>query len=128
MSFLDLFRRKNYASPYYGKGNRALFTAPNRLPAPCDLPAPPQQSQPKKSDAVHTKSEYDGPKWEERRFALVEKLVLQGRLSVILGKTQATDEQIAAKSRHVADAVIKELQTHPYKSHEADRRGEKADE
>lgn len=122
MNFKNPFKRKNkYASPYYG-GQGALFTAPATPLRQEDRQEPVKVDPPKR---VAIQSE---PDWEKRRFELVEKLVLQGRLSVILGKTQATDEQIAAKSRHVADAVIKELQTHQYKSHEADRGRKKADE
>ena len=122
MKLKNPFKRKNkYASPYYG-GQGALFTAPATPLRQEDRQEPVKVETPKR---VVAQSE---PDWEKRRFELVEKLVLQGRLSVILGKTQATDEQIAAKSRHMADAAIKELQTHPFKSHEADRGRKKADE
>ena len=118
MKFKNPFKRKNkYASPYYG-GQGALFTAPATPLRQEDRQEPVKVEPPKR---VVAQSE---PDWEKRRFELVEKLVLQGRLSVILGK-QATDEQIAAKSRHVADAAIKELQTHPFKSH--DEEADKAD-
>ena len=123
MKFIDLFKRKKYASPYYG-GQGALFNS-SAMPLRKldDNPEPKAPNEVPKRVATQS-----GPDWERRRFELVEKLILQGRLSVILGKTQATDEQIAAKSRHVADAAIKELQLHPYKSHEADKRRDSDDE
>lgn len=98
-----------------------MFTAPATPLRQEDRQEPVKVEPPKR---VVAQSE---PDWEKRRFELVEKLVLQGRLSVILGKTQATDEQIAAKSRHMADAAIKELQTHPYKSDDDEGRTENAE-
>jgi hypothetical protein len=66
------------------------------------------------------------PDWEQRRFELAWKIALQERRSVVLGKLKATDKQIASKSRCLSDAIIKELQTHPYKSDD-DEAGEKTD-
>lgn len=66
------------------------------------------------------------PDWEQRRFELACKISLQERRSVVLGKLKATDRQIASKARCLSDAIIKELQTHPYKSDD-DEAGEKTD-
>ena len=119
MSLLDFFKRKNYASPYYGKGNRALFTSPPMIPQqqeeqPKTLPSPAMTLQRIKPAE---------PDWELRRFELVKMLIAQERRSVVLGKLRANEKQIAAKARSIADAAIKELQTHPFKSHdeEADK-------
>ena len=78
------FKRKNFASPYYGKGNRALFTSPPMIPQQ-------QEELPKSTSAPVQviKREPAEPDWELRRFA------------------------------------IKELQTHPFKSH--DEEADKAD-
>ena len=123
MKFKNPFKRKNYASPYYGKGNRALFTSPPMIPqqstaAPIEKPKP----------VAPAPKEPTEPDWEQRRFELVSRLMCQERRSVILGKLQATPKQIANYARVQADAVVKELQTHPYQSHDADRGTEKADE
>ena len=59
--------------------------------------------------------------WELRRFELVKMLIAQERRSVVLGKLRANDKQIVAKARSIADAAIKELQTHPFKSYEEQR-------
>lgn len=113
------FKRKNFASPYYGKGNRALFTSPPMIPQqqeelPKTLPSPAMTLQRIKPAE---------PDWELRRFELVKMLIAQERRSVVLGKLRANEKQIAAKARSIADAAIKELQTHPFKSHdeEADK-------
>ena len=115
------FKRKNYASPYYGgKGNRALFSAPPMIPQ--------QQDEAKTSAAAPSHSITTGvpaePDWELRRFELVKMLVAQERRSVVLGKLRANDKQIVSKARSLADAAIKELQTHPYKSYEETRENE----
>ena len=121
MKFKNPFKRKNYASPYYGKGNRALFTSPPMIPqqetaAPIERPKP----------VAPAPKEPTEPDWEQRRFELVSMLMCQERRSVILGKLQATPKQIANYARVQADAVVKELQTHPYKSDD-DEAGEKTD-
>lgn len=120
MEFKNPFKRKNYASPYYGKGNRALFTSPPMIPqqetaAPIERPKP----------VAPAPKEPTEPDWEQRRFELVSRLMCQERRSVILGKLQATPKQIANYARVQADAVVKELQTHPFKSH--DEEADKAD-
>ena len=120
MKFKNPFKRKNYASPYYGKGNRALFTSPPMIPqqetaAPIEKPKP----------VAPAPKEPAEPDWEQRRFELVSRLMCQERRSVILGKLQATPKQIANYARVQADAVVKELQTHPFKSH--DEEADKAD-
>lgn len=120
LKFKNPFKRKNYASPYYGKGNRALFTSPPMIPqqetaAPIEKPKP----------VAPAPKEPTEPDWEQRRFELVSRLMCQERRSVILGKLQATPNQIANYARVQADAVVKELQTHPFKSH--DEEADKAD-
>lgn len=114
------FKRKNFASPYYGKGNRALFTSPPMIPQQ-------QEELPKSTQAPVQviKRESAEPDWELRRFELVKMLIAQERRSVVLGKLRANEKQIAAKARSIADAAIKELQTHPFKSH--DEEADKAD-
>lgn len=111
MKFKNPFKRKNYASPYYGKGNRALFTSPPMIPqqetaAPIERPKP----------VAPAPKEPTEPDWEQRRFELVSRLMCQERRSVILGKLQATPKQIANYARVQADAVVKELMNHPMKS------------
>ena len=112
------FKRKNFASPYYGKGNKALFTSPPMIPQQ-------QEELPKSTSAPVQviKREPAEPDWELRRFELVKMLIAQERRSVVLGKLRANEKQIAAKARSIADAAIRELQTHPFKSHdeEADK-------
>ena len=110
------FKRKNFASPYYGKGNRALFTSPPMIPQQ-------QEELPKSTQAPVqvVKRESAEPDWELRRFELVKMLIAQERRSVVLGKLRANDKQIVAKARSIADAAIKELQTHPFKSYEEQR-------
>ena len=110
------FKRKNFASPYYGKGNRALFTSPPMIPQQ-ELP----QTTPSPVQVIKRLPEE--PDWEQRRFELVKMLVAQERRSVVLGKLRANDKQIVAKARSLADAAIEELQTHPFKSHEEVDRG-----
>ena len=112
--------KKNYSSSYYGRGgNKPLFTAPTSVPA--QEPAVPKDRP--KPVVAHTPIQTD---WEQRRFELMKMLVAQDRRSVVLGKLRATDKQIAAKARSLADAAIMELQTHPYKS-SSDEEGEKSD-
>lgn len=111
MKFKNPFKRKNYASPYYGKGNRALFTSPPMIPqqetaAPIERPKP----------VAPAPKEPTEPDWEQRRFELVSRLMCQERRSVILGKLQATPKQIANYARVQADAVVKELMNHPMKT------------
>lgn len=117
------FTKKNYASPYYGKGNRALFTSPPMIPQQ-------QEELPKSTQAPVpvVKREPAEPDWELRRFELVKMLIAQERRSVVLGKLRANEKQIAAKARSIADAAIKELQTHPFKSYEEVDRGAEADD
>lgn len=122
MNLLDLFRRKKYASPYYG-GKGALYNASampirqeqegNELPAKVSAP-------------VRVIAKPTDPDWEARRFELFKMLVGQERRSVVLGKLRANDKQIVAKARKLTDAAIKELQTYPFKS-EDDEGGEKTD-
>lgn len=126
MSLLDFFRRKNYASPYYG-GTGALFQG-SAVP----LRPEPETEKPKEPATIETPAPVRftptsaAPDWEQRRFELAWKIALQERRSVVLGKLKATDKQIASKSRCLSDAIIKELQTHPYKSDD-DEAGEKTD-
>ena len=113
-------KRKKYASPYYG-GKRPLVNAPS---------LPQKSEEPKRVlDISQVRVPYPRPNeldWEQRRFELVKMLVGQDRRSVVLGKLKATDKQIAAKARALADATIKELQTHPFNSNDDEGR-EKAD-
>lgn len=120
----ELFGRKSYASPYYGNGNRPLFTSPMQVQQT-------QQELPKTTPApvrVVEKKEPDAHDWEQRRFELVKMLIAQERRSVVLGKLMANEKQIAAKARSIADAAIKELQTHPFKSYEEVDRGAETDD
>ena len=117
------FKRKNFASPYYGKGNRALFTSPPMIPQQ-------QEELPKSTQAPVqvVKSESAEPDCEQRRFEMMKMLVAQERRSVVLGKLRANDKQIVAKARSITDAAIRELQTHPFKSYEEVDRGAEADD
>ena len=101
------FRRKNYASPYYGNSNKALS------PMPVQLNESHQEDEQAKPHPV--KQDSGEPDWEQRRFELVKMLVAQDRRSVVLGKLNATNKQIAANARHLADVAVKELRTHPLK-------------
>lgn len=126
MSLLDFFKRKNYASPYYG-GKGALFQG-SSVP----LRAEPEAEKPKELEPIITPAPVRftptsaAPDWEQRRFELAWKIALQERRSVVLGKLKATDRQIASKARCLSDAIVKELQTNPYKSDD-DEAGEKTD-
>lgn len=126
MKFKNPFKRKNYASPYYG-GTGALFQG-SAVP----LRPEPETEKPKEPATIETPAPVRftptsaAPDWEQRRFELAWKIALQERRSVVLGKLKATDKQIASKSRCLSDAIIKELQTHPYKSDD-DEAGEKTD-
>lgn len=65
---------------------------------------PEDTAQPTRSNAID---------WEQRRFELTKMLVAQDRRSVVLGKLKATNKQIAANARILADTAIQELQQHP---------------
>lgn len=125
MKFKNPFKR-NYASPYYG-GTGALFQG-SAVP----LRPEPETEKPKEPATIETPAPVRftptsaAPDWEQRRFELACKISLQERRSVVLGKLKATDRQIASKARCLSDAIIKELQTHPYKSDD-DEAGEKTD-
>lgn len=106
MSLKDIFKRKNYGSSYYGKGNRPLFNSPSSIPM-----MPPEEK--KTAPVQFTPIKPTEPDWEQRRFELMKTLVAQDRRSVVLGKLRASHKQIAATARALADAAIKELQTHP---------------
>jgi hypothetical protein len=126
MKIKNIFRKKNkYASPYYGS-NGALF---NSSAVPLRLEQQPEQEVKQKIKASQLPPPPDPrptePDWEQRRFELMKMLVAQDRRSVVLGKLRATDKQIAAKARCLADAAIYELQTHPFKGY--DEEGEKSD-
>ena len=113
----NLFRRKKYASPYYG-GTGAL-NMPSAVPLRQDEDTTAAIERPQRVAAVANE-----PDWEQRRFELTKMLVAQDRRSVVLGKLDATDKQIAAKARSLADAAIKELQTHPMRSHDGRRQAD----
>lgn len=53
--------------------------------------------------------------WERRRFELMKMLIAQERRSVVLGKLQANNRQIAETARRLTDASIAELINHPYR-------------
>ena len=109
------FKRKNYASPYYGKGNRALFSSPPVTPQlPQTTAAPIEKPKPVAPAPIH-------PDWEQRRFELVKMLVGQDRRSVVLGKLRASNKTIATNARKLADAAIRELMNNPYDSHDGER-------
>jgi hypothetical protein len=120
----NLFRRKNYASSYYGKGNKPLFTSP--MP-PMQVQQPEPQELPKSVPApvqvqeVEKKEPAD-PDWEQRRFELMKMLLAQERRSVVLGKLQASNKQIANTARVLADAGIRELMNHPMEESHDTRR------
>ena len=124
MKLKNPFRKKNkYASPYYG-GNGALFHGTNVPLRPIEEPKEEKNVTAPVPVAPDPKEPTE-PDWEQRRFELVSRLMCQERRSVILGKLQATPKQIANYARVQADAVVKELQTHPFKSH--DEEADKAD-
>ena len=110
------FKRKQYANPYYGKGNRALITN-----VPDFNREAPEEETATLAPVHFTPTKPADPDWEQRRFELVKMLIGQDRRSVVLGKLKATDKQIAAKSRSLADAAIRELQTHPMISDDTGR-------
>lgn len=110
----NLFKRGGkYASPYYG-GTDPLFNSsavplrqeeqPEQHQLPTSTPAPVQQVEKKVSAE---------PDWEQRRFELLKMLIAQERRSVVLGKLQASNKQIAHIARVLADAGIRELMNHP---------------
>ena len=119
MKFKNPFKR-NYASPYYG-GNGALFQG-SAVP----LRKEPKTEMPKELEPITTPVPVrftptsTAPDWEQRRFELFKMLIAQERRSVVLGKLQANDKQIAAKARSITDYAIMELQRHPFKSHDDD--------
>ena len=118
-------RKKKYASPYYG-GQGALFNS-------SAMPLRKDEEQPKKEEVHPAKVEYTptkqaAPDWEQRRFELVKMLIGQDRRSVVLGKLRASHKQIAATARSLADAAIKELQTHQLVNYETDGAAEETDE
>lgn len=127
MKLRDFFRRKNYASPYYG-GTGALFQG-SAVP----LRPEPETEMPKEPATIETPAPVRftptsaAPDWEQRRFELAWKIALQERRSVVLGKLKATDRQIASKARCLSDAIIKELQTHQFKSDDDEGRTENAE-
>lgn len=105
-------RKRDYASPYYG-GKGPLVNAPS-------FPQEREETKPV-LDISHVRVPCPRPNeadWEQRRFELVKMLIKEGRRSVVLGKSNDSDKQIAAKARKLADAAIRELQTNPYKNHE----------
>ena len=108
MNWKKLFK-KNQDSPY---GKEPLFGS-SALPLRRE-----EEEQMATSAPVHftpTKKE-TGPDWELRRFELMKMIVAQERRSVVLGKLRASDKQIAARARSIADAAIRELITHPFKN------------
>lgn len=105
-----LSRRGKYTSPYY-TGVEALGSAPaaplrqDPDPVPVNGHVAPHEPIPcPKPNAVD---------WEQRRFELLKMLLAQERRSVVLGKLQASNKQIANTARVLADAGIRELMKHP---------------
>ena len=128
MNLRDLFKRKKkYASPYYG-GQGALFNSsamPLRKDEDREQKAPIET--PKRVAEIPVQTHLH-PDWEQRRFELVKMLIGQDRRSVVLGKLRASHKQIAATARSLADAAIKELQTHQLVNYETDGAAEETDE
>ena len=58
---------------------------------------------------VKTPQMLEEEKWEQRRWELTRCLVAQDRRSVVLGKLNASEKQIARKARLLTDATIDEL-------------------
>jgi hypothetical protein len=122
MNIRNIFKRKKKASsPYYGRGNHPLLAAP----------AKPLRDENEEVNRPRAASMPLIPApliidWEQRRYEVARILVAQDRRSVVLGKLRASHRQIAANARALADAMIKELQTHPMQDH--DEEGEKADD
>ena len=112
MNWKKLFK-KNQDSPY---GKEPLFGS-SALPLRREVD---EQKTTSSRFITPTKKE-TGPDWELRRFELVKMLVAQERRSVVLGKLRASNKQIAANARAMADAAIKELQTHPYETKDESR-------
>lgn len=114
----SIFGRKNYASPYYGKGNKALFTMP-MSPIPMQQQEREREPVPKKTaepvQFTPTKAETAEPDWEQRRYELFSRILCQERRSVILGKLEGTPKQLAHNARVLTDAAIKELVNNPIK-------------
>jgi len=113
MNFKNFFKRRKNWSPYYG-GNRPLGTVPS-MPLRKDEDKPERVVQ--QRTIRNTIPEVD---WEQRRFELMKMLIGQDRRSVVLGKLNASNRQIATQARALADAAIRELQSHPYKSNDDD--------
>lgn len=108
---MKLFKKKNkLASPYYG-GTAPLIKAPA-------LPPPQKRDDEDREKRLATRYRITEADWERRHYELVVKIILQERKSVVLGKLKADDAQIVARARKLADAAIRELQTHPYKTNE----------
>lgn len=109
-------RRSKYASPYYG-GTGPLFNS-SAVPLRCEQksePAPVQVQEVEKKEPAD-------PDWEQRRFELMKMLLAQERRSVVLGKLQASNKQIANTARVLADAGIRELMNHPMEESHDTRR------
>lgn len=124
MNLKKLFKRKKYASPYYG-GSSPLVSS-SAIPLRQDNE---EADRKPVLDISQVRIPYPRPNevdWELRRFELMKMFVAQERRSVVLGKLRANDKQIAAKARALTDAAIKELQSHPFKS--GDEQGGKADD
>lgn len=107
MNWKKLFK-KNQGSPY---GKEPLFGS-SALP----LRREEEQMTTSAPVRVYPIKKETGPDWELRRFELVKMLIAQDRRSVVLGKLRVSNKQIAANARAMADAAIKELQTHPFQN------------
>lgn len=112
MNWKKLFK-KNQGSPY---GKEPLFGS-SALP----LRREEEEQMTTSSRFITPTKKETGPDWELRRFELVKMLVAQERRSVVLGKLRASNKQIAANARAMADAAIKELINHPYEKQDESR-------
>lgn len=99
--------RGSHASTYYGT-NEALFGPGTDMPMR-------QDTGTNDGNALKASGQIADNEWERRRFELVKMLVAQERRSVVLGKLQANNRQIAENARRLADATIAELVNHPYR-------------
>ena len=126
------FRRKNYANPYYGKGNKPLMTS---LPSFPVVPEEEFETRTRENPdnglkvitrggVSHVIGEVTADVWEQRRYEMMKMLVAQERRSVVLGKLKASNKQIARNCRLLTDASIKELRTNKFNNDDTRREGD----
>lgn len=73
---------------------------------------------------IRSKEEMEEERWEHRRWELARYLVAQDRRSVVLGKLQATPEDIALNAKELSDAIITALRTNNIADGEDDQQQE----